>query len=637
MGRDAMPTIDEALQIGWKQHQAGNLRGAEDVYRQVLMAAPGNENAWCFLGMACHDQGRFEEAASAYREALRIKPNFPVALSNFGNTLKQQGKLEEAEASCREALQFKPDYSTAYNNLGVVLVAQGKLEDAAATFEKALSFMPNDVVANANLGAALVRQGRFDEGTEIAQRALKINPNYAEAHKNQAIVWLLLGDFERGWPEYEWRWRCPGSALPDVVGPRWDGSPVAGRTILLHWEQGLGDTVHFIRYAQLFQQQGARVVVCCQKPLKKLLEWCDGIDDLVAAGEKLPPFDFWSPLLSIPGILQTTLATIPANTGYIVADSRLVKKWRKRLANLPGFKIGITWQGSPDFHADRQRSIPLRYFERLARIPGVRLISLQKGFGTDQLPGIAGQFAVIDFGKELDEASGPFLDTAAVMQCIDLVVTSDTCLPHLAGAMEIPTWVALSVSPDWRWLLDRDDCPWYPTMRLFRQRTLGDWEEVFERIAQGIVSRIETQQEIRGDSNRRRPMSSVQNIQVEVAPGELIDKITILEIKSERITDREKLKNVRLELATLVACRDQVIESSPELATLTLDLKQVNESLWQIEDEIRECERQKDFGDRFIELARSVYKSNDRRSLLKRQINELLGSRLVEEKSYAAY
>lgn len=485
-----MPTVEEALQIGWKQHQAGNLRGAEDIYRQVLAVAPRNENAWCFLGMACHDLGRYEEAGQAYREALRIRPNFPVALSNFGNTLKQQGKLEEAEASCREALRYKPDYSTAYNNLGVVLVAQGRLEDASAIFEKSLSLMPNDVVAQANLGAALVRQGRYHEGTEIAQRALKINPNYAEAHKNQAIVWLLLGDYARGWAEYEWRWRCPGSAPPVVNGPRWDGSPVAGRTILLHWEQGLGDTLQFIRYARHFQREGAKVVVCCQKPLKALLARCQGIDELVAAGEPLPRFDWWIPLLSVPGILQTTVETVPVEGAYLSADPDLTQYWRRRLDQYPGFRIGIAWQGSRDFHADRQRSMPVAHFEPLARVPGVRLISLQKGYGSEQLTELRDRFEVIDFAKELDETTGPFLDTAALISSLDLVISADTSIGHLAGALGAPFWEALCLSPDWRWLLRREDSPWYPTVRLFRQTKLGEWPEVFQRMADVLRARL---------------------------------------------------------------------------------------------------------------------------------------------------
>jgi len=280
----------------------------------------------------------------------------------------------------------------------------------------------------------------------------------------------------------------------------------------------------------------------------------------------------------------------------------------------------------------------------------VRLISLQKGPGVEQIEKLSGSFEVIQFG-DLDTASGPFRDTMALMHSLDLIVSADTCIPHLAGAMNLPVWLALSFSPDWRWLLDRDDSPWYPSARLFRQRVLGDWEEVFQRMAsevakrqkinvpaeRGMESRAGWQEAAERETTRRSIMNRSATIAVEVSPGELIDKITILEIKSERMSDLEKLKNVRTELATLIACRDRAIPPSTKLDELTRSLKDVNEALWQIEDEIRDCERNGDFGAKFVELARSVYRSNDRRSTVKRQINELLGSSLIEEKSYAPY
>ena len=302
-----MPTVEEALQLGWQKHQSGDLRNAEQIYRQVVQQVPRDENAWCFLGMACHDQGRYDEAVEAYDRALAIRANFPVALSNRGNTLKQLGRLDDAIASCQQALQYKPDYSTAYNNLGVAYVARGDLEEAKATFEKSLELMPDGVVAQANLAAALVRQGDFEGGTARSEAALKIDPKYAEAHKNLAIVWLLMGDFERGWPEYEWRWRCPGNSLPAINGPLWDGSSLAGRTILLAAEQGLGDTLQFVRYAKVLQQQGARVVVAAQKPLLPILRDCPGIDALVTLNGDYPAFDTWSPLVTLPGLVVLLL------------------------------------------------------------------------------------------------------------------------------------------------------------------------------------------------------------------------------------------------------------------------------------------------------------------------------------------
>ena len=487
-----MPTIDEALQIGWQKHQSGDLRNAEGVYRQVLEAAPKNANAWCFLGMACHDQQRYDEAVEAYHKALAFQPNFPIALSNLGNTLKQLGKPEEAEQRCLEALKLKPDYSTAHNNLGVALVAQGRLQEAAEVFEKALALMPKDAVAHANLSAALMRQGKYSEAEENSKQALALNPNYAEAHKNQGIVWLLLGDFERGWPEYEWRWQCPGCSMPNYKKPLWDGSPLKGKTILMHHEQGLGDTIQFVRYAPIFAEQGARVIVKTQKPLRKLLASCSGIETLVHDDKDLPEFDLHVPMLSIPGLLKTNFDNIPAKTPYLHADDSLLEKWRKRLSEYKGFKVGITWQGSPSFHADAQRSVPLSYFERLAVIPGVQLFSLQKGHGAEQLEDLPANVNVIEFGDELDADAGPFMDTAAIMKNLDLMITSDTSVPHLAGALGVPSWVALSLSPDWRWFLEREDCPWYPTMRLFRQTTLGDWDEVFARIASELSAKLGT-------------------------------------------------------------------------------------------------------------------------------------------------
>jgi len=487
-----MPTIEEALQIGWKQHQSGDVRGAEHVYRQVLQVAESNENAWCFLGMVCHDQARYDDAVEAYRRALDLRANFPIVHSNLGNTLKQLGRLDDAIASCQRALEYDPDYSTAYNNLGVAYVAKGDLDAAKATFEKSLELMPDGVVAHSNLAAALVRQGDFAGGTAQSEAALKIDPKYAEAHKNLAIVWLLLGDFERGWPEYEWRWRCPGNSLPKVGGAMWDGGALRDRTILLVAEQGLGDTLHFIRYGKMLQQQGAHVIVAAQKLLLPILAKCTGVDQLVELDGTYPAFDTWAPLVTVPGLVKTTIPSIPADIPYLTADPTLVRTWSDRLAQYQGFRIGITWQGSAEFHADRQRSIALPLFAALADIPGVQLFSLQKGFGSEQIAALDGQFDVVDFGDDLDATAGPFMDTAAIMKCMDLVVSSDTSVPHLAGALGVETWLALSFSPDWRWLLDRDDSPWYPSIRLFRQQTLGDWDEVFRRIAAELRPRVES-------------------------------------------------------------------------------------------------------------------------------------------------
>jgi Family of unknown function (DUF6165) len=296
---------------------------------------------------------------------------------------------------------------------------------------------------------------------------------------------------------------------------------------------------------------------------------------------------------------------------------------KTKLAGEPGLKVGINWQGNPKYAGDRHRSIPLTTYEPLSRVPGVRLFSLQKNVGLEQLDALKGKFPVVELGRRLDETTGPFLDTAAVLVNLDLFITSDTAVAHLAGALGVPVWMPLSTTPDWRWMTHREDNPWYPTMRIFRKAEHMVWGPVFERMAAELRALVPTRV--------RTPQVSVK-----IAPGELLDKIGILEIKAERFDDPVKVGHVRAELASLIEARDRSIFIQDGVEDLTGELKAVNESLWRIEDEIRECERAGDFGPRFVELARSVYRNNDRRADLKRRINERLGSKVLEEKSYVA-
>ncbi|HVW36396.1 MAG TPA: hypothetical protein VHB99_03790, partial [Pirellulales bacterium] len=326
------------------------------------------------------------------------------------------------------------------------------------------------------------------------EQSLKLLPDGVDAHWNRSLVWLLEGDFAQGWPEYEWRWKLKSFSTRATNRPLWDGSSLEGRTVLLDAEQGLGDTLQFIRYAPLVQQRGGRVLAVCQKPLMQILSSCPGIDRLVAQGEPVPDFDVYTPLLSLPKIFGTTLQTIPAQIPYLHADRYLVEQWGRELASIKAFKVGIAWKGSPKNRMDQQRSIPLAAFEPLARVPGVQLISLQKGQGSEQIKETTGCFAVIDLAQRLDETSGAFMDTAAVMKHLDLVVTCDSSLGHLAGALGARAWIALALSPDWRWLLDREDTPWYPTVRLFRKTSLGDWSDVFGRMAAALEAAVGARQ-----------------------------------------------------------------------------------------------------------------------------------------------
>ena len=361
---------------------------------------------------------------------------------------------------------------------------------------------PNAVEACTNLGNIHWEEGRCDEALACYDQALCWNSESPETHFNRARLRLLQGDWAQGWPEYECRWKtkeCPGWSFPQ---PQWDGTDLAGRTILLLAEQGLGDTLHFIRYAPLVKQRGGTVIVECQPALIRILSSIEGIDSFVARGLPLPEFDVHASLLSLPGLFHTTVDNLPATVPYVHTDPALIEEWRPKLSqpndqesdighrtsNIKRvFKVGIAWQGNPLFIGDRHRSVPLLHFASLAKVAGVQLISLQKGAGSEQLLDIAGKFQVLDLGSHLDEACGAFMETAAVMKNLDLVITSDTAIAHLAGALAVPVWVALSFMPDWRWMLRRHDSPWYPTMRLFRQTRRGQWPDVFAEMAEELT------------------------------------------------------------------------------------------------------------------------------------------------------
>ena len=440
------------------------------------------------LGNALRDQGEHAAAVTSYEEAIRIKPDYIKAHNNLAVALADHGQLDEAAASYEQVLRLDPNYFAAHSNLGNVLREQGKLDEAVFSCQRALQLKPDYARAHNNLAAALRDQGKLAESVASYRRALQIDPEYAQARSNLGMTLLLAGDLADGWAEYEWRLKCSGSIPSPSCRPLWDGSPLDGRTLLLFAEQGLGDTLQFIRFAPGLQQQGGRILLECQQPLGTLLENCAGFDRVIPRGSERPQFDVAASLLSLPHLLQTTLETIPAAVPYLVEDGALADRWRAELGALAGTKVGISWQGNPEFRGDRWRSIPLHQFEPLSRVPNVTLVNLQKGPGEEQLAEARNRFTIYDLGSRLDEEAGAFMDTAAIMKSLDLVITSDSATAHLAGALGVPVWVALQWIPDWRWLQDREDSPWYPTMRLFRQSEARKWEEVFEAMAVALAS-----------------------------------------------------------------------------------------------------------------------------------------------------
>jgi Flp pilus assembly protein TadD len=457
-------------------------------YRKALALKPAFPDAWSNLGRALAALGRAEEAAASFQNAVNLRPGDPEALASLGNALREQGKLDQAEARYQEALRLRPDYAEVRNNLGSVFQEQGKLDEAAASYRDAARIRPAFVEALTNLGTVLREKGRPDEAAASYEEALRLRPDYAEAHLNLGLTRLLLGDFERGWAGYEWRRRA--RALPEHPSgrPRWDGSPLEGKAILLVAEQGLGDTIQFVRYAPMVRERGGVVLLECPPSLRSLLADAPGVDRVVVPGERTPEFAVQAPLPGLPGILGTTWESIPAPVPYLRADPDRVRLWRRELVDPPGFRVGIVWRGHPKHPGDRRRSIPLECLAPLGELPGVRLVSLQKGPGSEQLDGRDWRRSILDVGRRLDD----FADTAAVLANLDLLIACDTAVAHLAGALGVPAWVALPFDPDWRWLLGRDDSPWYPSLRLFRQDRPGEWDDVFGRIMRELRGALPT-------------------------------------------------------------------------------------------------------------------------------------------------
>jgi tetratricopeptide (TPR) repeat protein len=487
---------------------------AEIVARSAIQMAPQLGDAYDNLGLVLSDQERYAEAEAAFSEALRLKPAFARAHSNLAVVLNRTERYAEAEAQARESLRLKPDYAPAHGNLATALHEQGKLEEARLHLREALRLEPESGEAHNNMGVALQEQERYEEAEtlgrravelkpddhgaltnlantltalgqreealELFQRAIALKPNFADAHVNLAIALLQVERFEEAWPEYEWRWRVQKWQYKprDFTEPLWTGQDIPpGQTLLLHGEQGLGDTLHFCRYVPKAASR-ARIVLEVPEPLVRLMRCLPGVDQVIARGEKLPHFDWQTPLMTLPLAFGTTKETIPNDVPYLTTDPALVARWRERTDALSGLKVGLVWAGNPKLPRDRQRSISFAKFAGLFELEGVSFVSLQKGDGERPSEGSR----VHDWTAEIED----FADTAALIETLDLVIGVDTSVIHVAGALAKPTWLLNRYSPDWRWLREGEGSDWYPTLRQFRQPAPGDWESVLLRVTEAL-------------------------------------------------------------------------------------------------------------------------------------------------------
>jgi tetratricopeptide (TPR) repeat protein len=493
---EALASYDESLRLDPNSAEVHTHKGAAlqklnrtdeaiAAHKRALDLRPDLAEAHNNLAVSLRQARRLDEALAHYQRAIDLRPRYAEARNNLGTLLADLGRLPEAELALRDSLALRPDHVDTLANLGHVLTERGKLDEAVHVLEGALVRQPDSALLHNNLGTALLRRGELGRALASFDRAVAIDPVYARARTNRGQVLLMQGRFEDGWREYEWRRRAPDWPGPRMTGPMWEGTDPAGRTILVRAEQGLGDTLQFIRYARLLAEREARVLFECPPPLVRLLSGCDYLASVIPRGETLPAFDAEIPLLSLPRLLGTTLDTIPASSPYLKADDGLVAHWRARLAPQRGTLVGIAWRGNP-LNPAHERSIPVRHFARLAGLAGVRLVSLQKD-GAEELS--AAGISSVDV-RPLDGPHGPFMDTAAIMTLADLVITSDTSIPHLSGGLGVRTWLALPAVADWRWLVDREDSPWYGSARLYRQRRAGDWTEVFDRVVRDLDAMV---------------------------------------------------------------------------------------------------------------------------------------------------
>ncbi len=429
-----------------------------------------------------HEAGRMEEALTALDMALRQAPEDARALCNKGVTLHELGRFDEAAACLDAAIAREPDFAGAWLGRGNLELKSARLDEALHCFERALGADPQ--YAKAACGKALVlrEMGRFHEAAAGFEQSLALKPDLADARANYSAMQLLLGDFERGWEGYEYRYlhgeKCKAELT--LPWPEWSGGPLAGKSIAVLDEAGMGDVLMLARYLPLLARMGAGVTFQCRASMHGVLDALRSCVRLADAGMQGESFDHCIPMFSLPRAFGTRAGTIPASGPYLQPDAARVAKWAERIG-AGGFKIGVNWQGNPNPKVDISRSAPLAAFEPLAALKGVRLISLQKHSGLDQIA--SAEFKVETLGADFDSGPDAFVDTAAAMANLDLIVTVDTSIAHLAGALGRPVWVALKQVPEWRWMLEREDSPWYPSMRLFRQQTRGDWSDVFNRMA----------------------------------------------------------------------------------------------------------------------------------------------------------
>ena len=511
------------MNLGNVLRERGRAADAETAYRIALSLAPDYAEAHYNLALALSDQGRMadaceqcdrylslqpgiepawelaealrqlekrEEAVHCYRRALRLAPDNAELLSDLGSALGELGQHAQAEALLRDAIERAPLLAQAHNNLGNLFLETNRLDAALECYRRTLEIEPGYAEAHYHIARVHLRRGKLADALEQLHTACRIKPELAVAQWMTGLVLLVRGEYREGFRRYEWRWRDENKAeLRRRLGrPHWQGEDIAGCSMLLYSEQGLGDMIQFARFAPLVAARGARVILECPAPLARLFRSLPGIAHVIARGESIPPYDVCCPLMSLAHRLDVTLDSLPASVPYLQAPTQVTERWNALAEGSgPLLRVGLAWAGNPQFGADARRSVPLAELAPLAELPGIELWSLQKGHATGEAEQELRGIRMVDRTAELED----FADTAALMAHLDLVISVDTAVAHLAGALGRPVWLLNRFDSDWRWLLERDDSPWYPSMRIFRQTRPGDWGDVVVRVVSALRERLD--------------------------------------------------------------------------------------------------------------------------------------------------
>jgi tetratricopeptide (TPR) repeat protein len=452
-------------------------------FKKALAINPRNFEAQNNLGGSYHLAGRHGDAAEALRTAMAMNPGDPTVYNNLAVNLRILGETDEAIPLLREAIQLDPNYADAHNTLSAALMDAGKYDAAMEHAQRAAELNPNLAEALANVAALYQVMGKLDEALESNRKAIAVNPRFAGAYWNLGLIHLLRGNFAEGWPLYEWRLRVPQLQAPGYPLKRWDGSSLQGKRILLGMEQGLGDTIQFIRYVPQVAALGAKIYLAVQNELVDLIQESIKAERFCLHGEPGPACDFYCPIMSLPLMFKTELDSIPHSVPYLNPSTELAQRWERKMPPTTDkrLRVGLVWAGRPTHRNDRERSIQLSQLAPLIS-ETVLFFNLQKGDAGKQAKTPPARMEILDYSGELEN----FAETAALIAQLDLVIAVDTAVAHLAGAMGKPVWVLLMTVPDFRWMMDREDSPWYPTMRLFRQKTSGQWSEVIGRVAEAL-------------------------------------------------------------------------------------------------------------------------------------------------------